>query len=161
MKQLTLSVLCFIILLTTFECDNEADPPIGHLKLTVTYPEAVVENDSLYFIQVPGVGAVARLYDKDARCNGYLDARVGVAWIGDKAAVWKYVQLSNETGEILFNDIPAGEYYLLVYARQLSKYTEKYIEVKGGDTLELAKDFTASGTFYEDLEPWDYVMPPL
>ena len=160
MKQLALTVLCFIILLTSSECDNEADPPIGHLKLTVTYPEAVVENDSLYFIQVPGVGAEVRLYDKDAQCTGYRDAKIDVAWIEGKPVGSKYVQLSNEMGEILFNDIPAGEYYLVVYARQLSKYTEKYIEVNGGDTLKLTKNFTDDLTFYEDLEPWDHKVPP-
>ena len=159
MKQLALTVLCVAILLTSSQCDNEADPPNGHLKLTVTYPEAVVENDSLYFIQVPGVGAIARLYDKDARCKGYLDAKLDIAFIGDQPVISIYEQLSNEMGEVLFKDIPAGEYYLVVYARQLYKYTEKYIEVNSGDTLKLTKNFTDDLTFYEDLEPWDHEVP--
>ena len=163
MKQITLIVLCFIILLTSSDCDNEnePDPPIGHLKLTVTYPEAVVENGTIYWIQVPGVGAVARLYDKDARCIGYKDAGFGIAYIGGNSIQCQYVLSANEKGEILFKDIQAGDYYLTVYAREISKYTQKWIEVPFGDTLKLAKDFTASLTFYEDLEPWDYVMPPL
>ena len=159
MKHLSLTVLCITILLTSSQCDNEVDLPYGHLKLTVSYPEVVVENDTFYFIQVPGVGAEARLYDKDAKCMGYRDAMLDVAWIGDDPASSKYVQLSNEQGEVLFKDIPVGEYYFVVYARQWSKYTEKYIEVNGGDTLKLIKNFTADLTFYEDLEPWDYEVP--
>ena len=161
MKQFTLTVLCFIILLTSSECDNEADPPppIGHLKLTVTYPEVVIENDTMYWIQVPGVGAEARLYNKDARCIGYKDVGFGIAYIGDKSVQCKYVLHVNEKGEIILKDILAGEYYLTVYARQLYKYTEKYIEVAVGDTLKLIKNFTASGSFFKDLEPWDYEMP--
>ena len=161
MRHLTLTVLCATILFASSECDNEADPPppIGHLKLTVTYPEAVVENDSLYFIQVPGVGAVARLYDKDARCKGYKDAKLDIAWIGDKPVKSNYEQWSNENGEILFKDIPAEEYFLIVYAGQLYKYTEKYIEVSGGDTLKLTKNFSPELAFVKDLEPWDYGMP--
>lgn len=159
MKQITLIILCAIILLTCSDCNNEPDPLIGNVKLTVTYPEAAVENGSVYFIQVPGAGAEARLYDKDARCLGYKDAGFGIAYIGENSVHSQYVLLANEKGEILFKDIQSGEYYLTIYAREISKYTQKYIEVTIGDTLKLIKDFTSSLTFFEDLEPWDYEMP--
>lgn len=159
MKHLSLTVLCITILLTSSECRKEPVPLIGHLKLTVTYPEAVVENGMLYFIQVPGVGAEVSLYDKDAICKGYKDAMLGIAWLTDKYVSPEYKQWSNEKGEVLFKDIPVGEYFLIVYARQWSKYTEKYIEVIGGDTLKLTKNFTSDLAFYEDLEPWDYEVP--
>ena len=165
MRHLNLAVFCLTFLLTSSECtnENEADPEptFGHLKLTVTYPEMVIESDTMYWFQVPGVGAVARLYDEDARCKGYKDAMLDVVWIGDNFATSKYRLYSNENGEILFTDIPSGKYFLIVYARQLYKYTEKYIEVKGGDTLKLTKVFTPDLSFVKDLEPWDYVMPPL
>lgn len=160
MRQITLIALCSTIMLTSSECNTDSDPLIGHMKLMVTYPEAVVTPDQpTYFIQVPGVGAEARLYDKDAECLGYKDVGLGRALIGDELAQCKYVANSNEKGEILFADIEAGEYYLTVYARQLYKYTQKHIAVPVGDTLKLIKDFTPSGSFFEDLEPWDYEMP--
>jgi len=161
MKYLSLSLLSILILLTSSHCDNEVVSPYGHLKLTVTYPEVVHEADTFYYVPVPGVGSEARLYDKDAQCLGYRDAKLDVAWVDDKAVASKYTKLSNETGEALFKDIPSGEYYLVVFTRKWLRYSEKYIEVKGGDTLRLSKDFTSDLAFYEGLEPWDYIMPPL
>ena len=158
MKQTALTVLCIIILLVSSGCEKES--PTGHLKITVTYPEAVVIPDEpTYFIQVPGVGAEVRLYDKDAQCWGYRDAMIDAAWIDGNPTSSKYAQLSNERGEVLFKGIPADEYYLVVYARQLTKYTEKYIEVNSSDTLELIKNFTDDLGFFKDLEPWDYEVP--
>ncbi|RLD93069.1 MAG: hypothetical protein DRJ13_15965 [Bacteroidetes bacterium] len=126
----------------------------------MTYPEAVVEPDQpLSFIQVPANGAEVRLYDKDAQCWGIRDARSGVAWIDSKPTASICTQKTNEKGEALFNDLPAGEYYLVIYAKQLYKYTEKYVDVYSGDTLKLTKDFTADLGYSNDLEPWDYVMP--
>jgi hypothetical protein len=55
--------------------------------------------------------------------------------------------------------VPKGQYYLVVFARQLTKYTEKYIEVSGGDTLKLVKNFTIDGAYHNKLEPWDHVVP--
>ena len=159
MRHITLTVLCVTILLTSSQCENETDPPNGHLKLVVTYPEVVHEADTFYYVPAPGVGAEARLYDKDAQCLGYRDAKLDVAWVDDKAVASKYTKLSNETGEALFKDIPSGGYYLVVFTRQLSKYTEKYIEVSGGDTLKLVKNFTPDLTYWEDLEPWDHEVP--
>ena len=159
MKYLSLSLLSISILLTSSHCDNEVASPYGQLKLTVTYPEVVHEADTFYYVPAPGVGAEARLYDKDAQCLGYRDAKLDVAWVDDKAVASKYTKLSNETGEALFKDIPSGEYYLVVFTRQLSKYTEKYIEVSGGDTLKLVKNFTPDLTYWEDLEPWDHEVP--
>ena len=162
MRHLNLAALCVIILLSSSQCDTEVDPPpqFGHVKLTVTYPEPVIINGSLEgFAPAPGVGAEVWLYDGDAICRGYRDVRAGGhAWIGLELAPVLYTQQSNEQGEILFTNIPEGKYFLLIYARQLYKYTEKYFEVNGGDTLKLVKDFTPSATFYEDLEPWDYEM---
>ena len=45
----------------------------------------------------------------------------------------------------MFEDIPPERYYLVIFARQLTKYSEKYIEVIGGDTLKLLKRFTRDG----------------
>ena len=43
---------------------------------------------------------------------GIRDARIDVAWI-DAAAVFSlYTQTTNEKGEVVFNDIPVGEYYI-------------------------------------------------
>jgi len=160
MKQIAITVFCAIIILTGSGCEKE--PPCGHIKLSVTYPEAVVIPDQpLSFIQVPASGAEVRLYDKDAICLGYKDALLNLVRIDDQYATSEYLLVSNEKGEVLFTDIPAGEYFLIVFARQLYKYTEKYIEVSGGDTLKLTKNFTADLAFSNDLEPWDYVMPPL
>lgn len=158
MRYFTFTVLCILLFLTSSQCDK-ANPPNGHLKLTVTYPDAVVENGVISWIQDPANGAEARLYDNDAICLGYTDAMLNIVKIGDKYVTSKYQVVSNEDGEILFSDIPSGKYFLIVYARQISKYTEKYIEVIGGDTLRLKKDFTPEGSFFKDLEPWDYVMP--
>ena len=164
MRKITVIILSFVILLTSSECDNEPDPPvstIGHLKLTVTYPEAVIDENGLFagYTQVPGVGAEARLYNKDSRCIGYKDAGFGIAYIGAKLIQCRYINRSNEKGEISFSNIQAGEYYLTVYARQLYRYTQKYIEVPLGDTLSLIKNFTNAGHYFLDLEPWDYEMP--
>jgi len=159
MRHLIPTVLCAAVLLTSTHCDKE--PTQGHLKLTVAYPEIIIESDTMYWLQVPGVGAEVKLYDKDAICKGYKDAMLGIAWLVDKYVSPKYSLEINSEGEILFNDIHSGGYFLIVYARRLSKYTEKYIEVIGGDTLKLKKVFTPDGSFLEDLEPWDYVMPPL
>ena len=156
-----MTVLCLIVVLTSSECDNEADPPNGHIKLTVTYPEIIIESDTVYWLKIPGVGAEVRLYDKDAICLGYKDAMLNLVKIGDDYATSLYKLLSNEKGEALFTDIPIGEYFLVVFARKLDRYTEKYIEVSGGDTLKLTKVFTPAGQFLNDLEPWDFVMPPL
>jgi len=52
--------------------------------------------------------------------------------------------------------IPAEGYYLVIFARQLTKYTEKYIELIGGDTLKLMKKFTPDGAYHNKLEPWDH-----
>jgi len=159
-RLITLLVLCSAIILSSSECNTDTDPLIGHIKLLVTYPEAVVVPDQpTYFIQVPGVGAVARLYDKDAECTGYKDAGFGIAYIDGELALSKYVATANDEGEILFENIEAGVYYLTVYAREIYKYTEKYIDVPAGDSLNLIKDFTPSGSFFKDLEPWDYEMP--
>jgi len=161
MRHVTLIMVCVTILLTSSQCDNGADLPNGHLKLKVTYPEVIIESDTVYWIQVPGVGAEVRLYDKDAICKGYKDAMLDIVWIGDDYATSMYSLDSNEKGETLFKDIPSGEYFLIVFARQVSSYTEKYIEVYGGDTLKLTKVFSPNASFHEDLEPWDYIMPPL
>ena len=159
MKYLSLSLLIILLLLTSSQCDREVVSPYGHLKLTVTYPEVVHEVDTFYFISVPGVGSEARLYDKDAYCLGYRDAMIDVAWIDGEPTGSKYVLKIDDGGEALFKDILAGEYYLVIYTRKWLRYSEKYIEVKGRDTLKLSKDFTSDLAFYEGLEPWDYVMP--
>jgi hypothetical protein len=160
MKYLSLSLLSISILLISSHCDNEVVSPYGHLKLTVTYPEVVHEADTFYYIPVPGVGSEARLYDKDAHCLGYRDAMIDVAWIDGNPTGSLYVLKIDDRGEALFKDILAGEYYLVIYTRKWTRYSEKYIEVKGGDTLKLSKDFTASGSFDEGLEPWDYEIHP-
>ena len=139
MNQILNIFFCFVVLLTSSQCDKESDPLNGYLKLMVFYPEIIIESDTVYWKQIPGVGAEVRLYDKDAICKGYKDAMLDIVWIGDDFATSKYRLDSNEEGEILFNDIPSGKYFLIVYARQLSSYTEKYIEVHGGDTLKLTK----------------------
>lgn len=158
MKRHNLAVLGLVFLLAIFGCENET--PNGQLIVSVTYPEAVVvPNQPTYFIQVPGVGAEVRLYDKNAICLGYKDAMLNLVKIGDEYATSKFLQVANEKGDAVFEDIPAGEYFLIVYARQITKYSEKYIEVKSGDTLMLAKDFTDDGAYYKDLEPWDHTVP--
>ena len=162
MKHITFIALCITILGIGSGCDKESEPPNGHLKVTVTYPEAVVIPDQrTYFIQAPAEGAEVRLYDKDAICLGYKDAMLNLVKIEGQYETSLYAQRTNEKGETLFKDIPSGEYYLIVYAKQASSYTEKYIEVNGGDTLKLTKVFSPNASFHEDLEPWDYVMPPL
>lgn len=158
MKQFAITIICLIVVLTISQCEKVT--PIGHLKVTVTYPEAIVIPDQqTYFIQVPADGAEVRLYDKDAICLGYKDAMLNLVKNNGQYETSLYAQRTNESGEILFEKIPAGEYLLIVFAGTLYKYTEKYIEVKGGDTLKLAKDFTPAAHFTNDLEPWDYVMP--
>ena len=159
MKHFNIEVFVLIILLSGSGCKKET--PYGHMKLSVTYPEAVVVPDQLtYFIQVPGVGAEVRLYDKEAICLGYKDAMLNLVKIDGQYSTSEYQLVSDEKGEVLFSDIPAGEYFLIVYARQITKYTEKYIEVTGDDTLKLTKDFTDDGAYYKDLEPWDHTVPP-
>jgi hypothetical protein len=111
----------------------EKEPLVGHLKLTVTYPEAVYENGTKYWIDVPGI---------DGNPIGA-----------------DYVKISNEKGEALFTDIPIGEYYLIVFSGEITKYTEKYIKIDGGDTLNLAKNFTPDLAYFNNLEPWDYEVP--
>lgn len=158
MKIISIAELGLIVLLACYGCEKQT--PYGHLRLNVTYPEAVVVPDQqTYFIQVPGVGAEVRLYDKNAICLGYKDAMLNLVKIGDEYATSKYLEVSNEMGEVLFENIPAGEYFLIVYARQITKYTEKYIQVNSGDTLILSKDFTDDGAYYKDLEPWDHTVP--
>jgi len=159
MKYLSLSLLSISLLLTSSQCDKEVVSTYGHLKLAVTYPEVVHEADTFYYVPTPGVGAEVRLYDKEAVCLGYKDAMLNLVKIGGQYSTSMYLLVSNEKGEVLFTDIPIGEYYLIVFARQLSKYTEKYIEVNGGDTLKLVKNFTPDLTYWENLEPWDHEVP--
>jgi len=156
-----ISFLLTIILILS-GCEKEPVPdPNGHLKLTVMYPEMIITSDTVYWIPVPGVGAEARLYDKDAICLGYKDAMLNLVRIGDSYTMSEYKLVADEKGEVLFSNIPSGEYFLIVFARKRYSYTEKYIEVTGGDTLKLTKVFSPALRFNEDLEPWDYVMPPL
>ena len=147
------------MILTLLGCEKDPNPN-GHLKVTVTYPEAVVVPDQrTYFIPAPAEGAEVRLYDKDAICLGYKDAMLNLVKIEGSYATSQYILMSDKKGEVLFSNIPSGEYFLIVFARELYKYTEKYIEVKGGDTLKLTKNFTPAAQFTNDLEPWDYEMP--
>jgi hypothetical protein len=158
MKQFAITIICLLVVLTSSQCEKVT--PTGHLKVAVTYPEAVVIPDQqTYFIQVPADGAEVRLYDKDAICLGYKDAMLNLVKNDGQYETSLYAQRTNEKGEVLFENIPTGEYFLIVYARSLYKYTEKYIEVKGVDTLKLSKDFTPAAQFTNDLEPWDYEMP--
>jgi hypothetical protein len=164
MKRLTIFLISAFILMTGSECEKSPEPvesTIGHLKITVTYPEVVIENGkNIGFIHVPGEGAeVSLFYNKNAKCLGYKDALLTRALEGDTLVQPKYVTRADETGEILFQNIQAGEYYLLVVARKLYSYSEKYISVNVGDTLELKKDFSYSAHFFKKLEPWIYEMP--
>ncbi len=84
-----------------------------------------------------------------------------VAWIDGEPTGSNYVLKIDDGGGALFKDILAGEYYLVIYTRKWLRYSETYIEVKGVDTLRLSKDFTSDLAFYEGLEPWDYIIPPL
>ena len=99
------------------------------------------------------------MYDKGAVCLGYKDAMLNLVKIDDEYATSIYMQISNELGIISFNDIPAGEYLLIIYAEQLNRYTEKNIEIVGGDTLALSKKFTYDIALSGGLEPWDYEIP--
>jgi len=151
-----LSLLLLIFILSG--CEKE--PTNGHLRVTVTYPEAVVIPDqTTYFIPAPAEGAEVRLYDNEAICLGYKDAMLNLVKIGDTYSMSEYQLVTSRDGEVLFTDIPSGEYFLIVFARELYKYSEKYIEIFGGDTLELVKNFTPAAHFTSDLEPWDYEMP--
>ena len=158
MKKILLIALCIVLVFSSSRCDK-GDPPNGHLKLSVTYPEAVVENGTISFVPVPGVGSGVCLYKKDASCKGYRDAMLDIAWLVDKYVSPEYKMITDQQGEVLFLDIPAGEYYLVVFAGQLAKYTEKYIQVHVGDTLILTKKFTPDIAINKDLEPWDYEVP--
>ncbi len=167
--RLNRSAIFIIISITAFlmisECDSESEPlppepTYGSLKISVTYPEPVIVNGSLEgFQQVPGEGAVVNLYqNKDARCLGYKDAAQGFAMDEETVITPKYRMWSNLDGEIFAEDVETGEYYLTIYTVQVRKYTEKYIEITAGDTLKLKKDFTPDIAFYQDLEPWDYMI---
>ncbi len=131
------------------------------MNITATYPEVIIDENGLHggWKQVPADGAVARLYNKDARCKGFKDVRFGLVFIGEELIFSRYDRRTNEEGIISFNNIKAGEYYLTIYAQQLYRYTEKYIEVPLGDTLKLIKDFTNASSHFKDLEPWDFVLP--
>ncbi len=158
MRLIAFIFLCASILFTSTQCSKESDPQNGHLEVTVTYPEVVIEGNTIDWFSVPGAGAEVRLYDKDAICLGYKDAILNLVKIRDEYSMSEYLLVADEKGEVLFSNIPAGEYFLIVYAGQLYKYSEKYIEVIGGDTLKLTKNFTPSGSFFKELEPWDYEM---
>jgi len=147
-----------ILVFTSSRCDK-GDSPNGHLRLSVTYPEAVVENGTITFVPIPAVSARVRLYNEHASCKGYRDAKLDIAWLGDGYIGPEYKKITDVHGEVRFADIPPGVYYLVVFAGPLYKYSEKYIEVVGGDTLELTKDFTPEGSIFKDLEPWDYEVP--
>jgi hypothetical protein len=147
MKRFTVFLITAIILLTGSECENSPEPmesSIGNLKITITYPEAVIENgEKIGYKHVPGVGAeVSLFYNNNAKCLGYKDATLGRALEGDTLVQPKYVMRANEKGEIMFQFIQAGEYYLIVVARAHYSYSEKYVQVTVGDTLELKKDFS-------------------
>jgi len=107
----------------------------------VTYPEVVHEADTFYFVPVPGVGSEARLYDKDAHCPGYRDAMIDIAWIDGEPSGSIYALQVDDEGEALFKDIPTGDYYLVIYTRKWLRYSEKYFEVTGSDTLRLSKNY--------------------
>ncbi len=135
-------------------------PDTGNLRIIVTYPEVVFEGGTISWKPVPAEGASAKLFDKNATCLGFKNARMGIGHIGDDIVIYKFKQISDEKGEIIFNGLPVGEYFLTLTAWDLSKYTEKYIEIIDGKTLELEKNFTEDLQFYEKLEPWDYEVPP-
>jgi hypothetical protein len=154
-NRFCISLLTLILMLSS--CSRW--PDTGNLRITVTYPEAVLEGGTISWIPVPADGASAKLFEKNATCLGFKNARMGIGHIGDDIVIYKFKQVSDEKGEIVFNGLPVGEYFLTLTAWDLSKYSEKRIEIIDGETLELVKNFTEDHQFYEKLEPWDYEVP--
>lgn len=158
MRRIVVTLLGLGIFLSNSQCDKSA--ATGHLKVSVTFPQAVVvPNQPVHFIQVPGVGAEVRLYNKDAVCLGYKDAMLNIVKVDGEYTTSLYNLRTNENGEVFFEHIPEGEYFLIVYAGDLYKYSEKYIKVIGGETIALNKNFTDDGAFIMKLEPWDHEVP--
>lgn len=158
MRKLLQISICILLALPNSQCYKE--PSFGHLKLTVTYPKAVVvPNQPVYFVPAPGEGAYINLFDKDAICLGYKDATLGIAKLNDTYVGPKYSMGVGETGEAVLKNLMPGEYLMVICARKLYKYTELYIEVGGRDTLKLTKNFTPDGAYFKELEPWDHEVP--
>lgn len=150
-------ILLLTLILMISGCDRW--PDTGNLKITVTYSEAVLDNGTVSWIQVPA-DASAKLFDKDAICLGFKDARMGIGYIEDDLVLNKFSQGTDEKGVIELIGLPAGEYFLTLNTGwDLATYTEKSIEIIDGETLELVKNFTADREYYEKLEPWDYEIP--
>ena len=158
MRRYIYILICVLLALPNSQCYKE--PSFGHLKITVTYPKAVVEpNEPTYFVPAPGEGAYITLFDKDAICLGYKDATLHIAQLDDRYTGPRYSMGVGETGEAIFKNLMPGEYLMIVCARKLYKYTELHIEVGGHDTLKLTKNFTPDLGILEELEPWDYEVP--
>ena len=48
--------------------------------------------------------------------------KIDVAWIDGDAVFSLYTQTTNEKVEVVFNDIPVGEHYIVVFEAQLIIY---------------------------------------
>jgi hypothetical protein len=158
--------LIFLIGITgvLVSCDHDSkitpESTIGHFVIQFTYPKEEWDSEgNLIWVPIPGEGVVANLFHKEAICLGYKDASIGIAKLNGEYVHPKYRLESNDKGLACFNNIQAGQYFLVVFTSQWNRYSEKYIDVPLGDTLFLRKDFTPE--MYYDLknEPWDYTIP--
>lgn len=158
MRKLLPASILMLLSISSTQCYKE--PAFGHLKINVTFPKAVVVPDQpVYFVPSPGEGASVNLFDKDAICLGYKDARAGIAWLDDNYTGAKYSKGVDETGMAVFENLMPGEYLLVVCTMKLYKYSEIHIQVGGRDTLKLTKHFTPDLSINEELEPWDHQVP--
>jgi hypothetical protein len=157
-------LLFFLVAYLIISCDRDPDPElkstIGHLKIYVTYPEVIIDSNGLYFgvRKVPGEGASAKVYNKNAVCLGYKDAQIGIAWLNEKYVTTNYYSDADEKGEIRLYNIQKGEYNIVLYSSELQRYSDTVVEVHTGDTLELSKDFTRYGRYVRAWEPWYETM---
>ena len=163
MIKIKIVLLTFAFLFLSQSCGEDPVEPeskIGHLKITVTYPDKVLGSDGsiIDYQPAPGEGVSARLYPKGTYCLGYKDAKLDIAYLEGKIVNPKYRWTSDSLGIINFSNIRSGEYYLLLFSWKLSRYTELDIEVPLADTLGLHKDFTKYGAYVRGLEPWDETM---
>ncbi len=149
-------VLIFCQLVILFSaCDKHApeiESQIGHFELNITYIINSVEG------QIPDEGSRLYIFGEQAKCIDYWDAIQGFATLDGKTITYRYSGRANENGDIFMHNLRAGSYYIVVVSSARRKYSERNIEIPLGDTLKLTKNFTNSATYFQELEPWDYVI---
>lgn len=131
MKHLTLIIL---IAFAAFSCSKN-DETTGSVEVKVSYYY------NAYQGYKPDANAKAYLFKgSNVVANKYVKSRLGIAYIGETEVESNFRSVADVNGTVLFENIPSGNYLLVVVSEGRSSYSAKQIEV-GSGKLSLIKNF--------------------